>query len=363
MRNLMLAMALCLAAWLGRASAANDAPAPQVRPGQALQFPRDFGAHPGFHTEWWYVTGWLSSPGHAALGYQITFFRAATGQGEGNPSRFAPQQLIIGHAALSDPQLGKLAHAQKTARQGFGLAYANVGDTDLKLDDWQLRRAADGSYHASVTTPEFTLDLQLRPSQPMLLQGDNGFSRKGPQPAQASYYYSEPQLQVSGSLSRQGVTSAVTGGGWLDHEWSQQLMDRSASGWDWVGANLADGSSLMAFQMRGATGGKLWAHAVLRDASGKITQYQPEQVQFLPRRTWRSPRSGAVYPVAAAIALQKNASSIILETVPLQDDQELDARRSTGVVYWEGAVTIMRDGKAIGRGYLEMTGYDKPLKL
>jgi predicted secreted hydrolase len=48
---------------------------------------------------------------------------------------------------------------------------------------------------------------------------------------------------------------------------------------------------------------------------------------------------------------------------PLQPDQELDSRRSTGAVYWEGAVTVERDGRRLGRGYLELTGYVDPMKL
>jgi predicted secreted hydrolase len=48
---------------------------------------------------------------------------------------------------------------------------------------------------------------------------------------------------------------------------------------------------------------------------------------------------------------------------PLQDDQELDARSSTGAMYWEGAVRIEKDGVPAGNAYLEMTGYDVPIKL
>jgi predicted secreted hydrolase len=45
------------------------------------------------------------------------------------------------------------------------------------------------------------------------------------------------------------------------------------------------------------------------------------------------------------------------------EDQELDARSSTGTVYWEGAVRARQGEKEAGRGYLELTGYWKPLKL
>ncbi len=331
----------------------------QVTPEQSLAFPHDFGAHPDFRTEWWYATGWLETPDKKPLGFQITFFRFATDHDRANPSRFAPKHLIIAHAALSDPAVGKLRHDQKIAREGFGIVYAKQGNTDVRLNDWHFTRNADGRYQASVKARDFTFTLTLTPSQTPMLQGDDGYSRKGPKPEQASYYYSEPQLQVAGTVTRDGKELKVKGNAWLDHEWSTSSLDPDAAGWDWLGANLDDGSALMAFQIRGKNGDKLWAHAALRDASGRITRFQPEEVHFRPRRTWRSPHTNAVYPVATQI----QTGAIVWQLTPLQDDQELDSRQSTGAVYWEGAVTITRDGKSAGRGYLELTGYVKPLKL
>lgn len=348
--------------WLQLAWAAppSFAPVQPLPPGKTLTLPQDFGAHPDYRTEWWYATGWLTTADGKPLGFQVTFFRSATEHDRANPSAFAPKQLIIGHAALSDPAVGKLLHDQRSARAGFGLAYARVGDTDVKLDDWRMQRGADGSYDVTVAAREFTLQLRLKPTQAVLLQGDGGYSRKGPRPAQASYYYSQPQLQTSGFVTRgAGKREPVSGTTWLDHEWSSQVLDAEASGWNWVGANLDDGGALMAFEIRSKTGGKLWAHATLRDAKGKITAYAAHQVGFTPQAHWRSPRTNTDYPVATVLTTGATRWQI----KPLQDDQELDSRRSTGAVYWEGAVTISRDGVPAGRAYLEMTGYDKPMKL
>lgn len=352
----------CLAATFILFSTAAFAAPPQlaqVVPNKPLSFPRDFGAHPDFRTEWWYATGWLELPDGKPLGFQVTFFRSATDHDPANPSKFAPKQLIIAHAALSDPNVGKLLHDQRSAREGFGLAYARQGDTDVKLDDWRLVRQSDGQYQAEIPGRDFTLRLTLAPTQKPMLQGENGYSRKGPKPEQASYYYSEPHLRVSGSVLRDGKNLAVTGTAWLDHEWSTSVLDKDAAGWDWTGVNLDDGGALMAFQIRAKDGRKLWAHAALRDASGRVTQFKPDEVQFTTERTWRSPRTGAVYPVASTL----RTGAINWQLTPLQDDQELDSRQSTGAVYWEGAVGIHRDGKPAGRGYLELTGYVKPLKL
>jgi predicted secreted hydrolase len=339
--------------------AATPAYAPVV-PGRALAFPADFGAHPEFHTEWWYVTGWLRTPDGKPLGFQVTFFRSRTATDPANPSAFAPKQLIIGHAALSDPAVGHLLHDERSAREGFGLAWAKTSTTDLKLDDWRMVRTADGSYQVSVHARDLRFDLVLRPGQPVLLQGERGFSQKGPSVNNASYYYSEPQLKVSGSAARAGSAPvAVTGSAWLDHEWSSEALQPDAAGWDWIGANLDDGSAIMAFQIRAKQGGKLWAHATVRDPAGKVTQFAPGQVSFTPKARWKSPRTDAVYPVATDLTL----GAATWQIRPLQQDQELDSRRSTGAVYWEGAVTVLRNGVAAGHGYLELTGYVAPLKL
>jgi len=331
----------------------------QVDARTVLSFPRDFGAHPDFRTEWWYATGWLQTPDGKPLGFQITFFRSATEHARNNPSQFAPTQLIVAHAALSDPAIGKLQHDQRITRAGFDLAKVSESTTDIKLGRWAMRRETDGRYLVNLPARDFSFSLRLTPTQPLLLQGVNGYSRKGPKPEQASHYYSEPHLQVSGSIKRNGKSVAVSGSAWLDHEWSSTVLDPKAVGWDWVGANLDDGRALMAFRIRGSDGSSLWQHASLREKNGRLRQLDGNAIQFTPRRHWRSPRTQANYPVEISLQIDQQRWHLR----PLQDDQELDSRRSTGAVYWEGAVTLERDGRRDGRGYLEMTGYVKPLKL
>ena len=338
-----------------------DAPIPRypdVRPGVSLHFPADHGAHPDFRNEWWYITGWLDTGDGRQLGFQVTFFRTRPAAGERNPSAFAPKQILFAHAALSDPAIGKLLHAQRAFREGFGLAQAAVNDTNIVLEDWILKRGSDGIFHTKVGGRDFALDLAFAPSQPILLQGENGYSRKGPLATEASYYYSLPHLLVSGSVRRGGRNQPVTGRAWLDREWSSQYLDPRAVGWDWVGLNLDDGGALMAFQIRDASGHALWAGGSWRDASGVVTRFAPGDVAFTTIRRWRSPRTGAVYPVERVLAVRSRSGERRWRLTPLFDDQELDSRSAGGPVYWEGAV---RSPNA--RGYLELTGYFQPLKL
>ena len=332
---------------------------PAVTPGYEIQLPRDEGSHPLFKTEWWYVTGWVEDASGAPLGFQLTFFRSRTGIDDDNPSRFALRQVLIAHLAISDPRRGSLLHHEKSARPGFGLAEAAEGSLDVYIDDWQLRRDGDG-YIAVAGTADLQLDLKLQPQAPPLLQGERGFSQKGPSPSSASYYYSLPQLAVSGRIGIDGKDRSVRGVAWFDHEWSGAIVDERAQGWDWVGLNLDDGGALMMFQMRGAQDSELWAAAKWRVAGAtEGVSYEPDVVEWKPVRYWRSSRTGVRYP----IEWQVTVGDRVITLKPIMDDQENDARGSTGTIYWEGAVRAFEGDKPIGRGYLELTGYAAKIRL
>jgi predicted secreted hydrolase len=335
-----------------------DDPWPQVLPGQPLVFPRDHGAHPDFRTEWWYITGWLQARAERAIGVQITFFRSRTRHDRRNPSRFAPVQLLFAHGALASPERGRLAHAERSARAGFGLATYSERDLELAIGDWRLWRTPEDRIAARLHDPAFDLDLLFSPVGPPVLQGEAGFSRKGPEPTQASWYYSRPQLVVSGRIRGPDRSPGreVTGRAWLDHEWSSEILDRQAAGWDWVGLNFDNGSALMAFRIRRRDGGVLWSHARWI-VSGKPTS--TPSPEFTPLRLWRSPRTDASWPVA----MRLRVGSRLLQLEPLFDDQEIDASASTGTVYWEGAVRVLEAGRQVGAGYLELTGYAGSLSL
>ena len=328
-----------------------------VVPGYRIQFPRDEGSHPDFRIEWWYITGWLNEPARP-LGFQITFFRARPSLKHDNPSAFNPRQIMVAHAALSDPAHGRLLHAQRAAREGFALAGADSGRTRVWIDDWRLHQEGR-IYRAWIPTHEFSIDLVLDAVQPPLLQGDNGFSRKGPAPESASYYYSLPQLKVEGDVTRGGKKLRVAGSAWLDHEWSSQYLEKGATGWDWIGINLSDGAALMAFRMRDRHGGPYWAGGALRRADGSRRVFSPTDIRFTPRREWRSARTGTSYPVSWVV----RAGDLELAIEPLFDDQEHDTRASSGTIYWEGAVRALRAGKPVGLGYLELTGYWRRMEL
>jgi predicted secreted hydrolase len=338
--------------------AADTAAFAQVLPGVKLEFPRDYGSHPEYGVEWWYLTGWLSTERHEQLGFQVTFFRTRIAASQDNPSAFAARQLLIAHCAISDPAHGHLWQDQRIRRAGQGLAQAQSDDTKVWIDDWQLEHT-DNAYRTHIAAEDFALQLVLRSTQAVMLNGVDGFSQKGPATSSASYYYSQPQLQVSGTIERAAHADAVTGSAWLDHEWSSQYLDPSVDGWDWIGLNFNDGGALMAFRMRDHQGKTYWAAGTLRDAHGQTHTLSADQLELTARRQWRSPRTGVSYPVSWQVRVGEQ--TWVLE--PLLDDQENDTRLSTGAIYWEGAVRVGAHGQNVGQGYLELTGYEKPLTL
>ncbi len=332
---------------------------PDVRSGASIAFPRDHGSHPDFRTEWWYVTGWTTDASGVDRGVQVTFFRNRPGLAESSGSAFAPRELLFAHAAIADARRGAGScttsgpRAQASASRRLRRRRPTFASTTGRSFETATATGPASRRATSRSTYGF------RATQPVLLQGERGVSRKGPLPGQASGYYSVPQLDADGTIAVEGRTLAVSGRAWLDHEWSSSYLAPAAAGWDWIGVNLDDGAALMAFRMRGRDGGTFWAGGTLRDASGRVRTYAPHEVAFAPGRTWRSPRTGVVYPVTFDVRVADFA--IALE--PLMDDQELDARGSVGIVYWEGAVRVRGSGGLGGRGYLELTGYGDPLVL
>ncbi|MFO1220073.1 MAG: lipocalin-like domain-containing protein [Burkholderiaceae bacterium] len=358
-------LALLPAAAAAAPGADDDEP---VRAGRVLRFPRDHGAHPRARIEWWYATGWLDGP-EGPIGFQVTFFRSRTGLAEKLGSRFAPRQLLFAHAAISEIAARRHLQAQQAARWSGDpdapAAVAATHDTGLRLGRWLMGRDGEpggGRYRAQVGGGDAPFDLQLtlQATQPLLLQGDAGHSRKGPQPQQASHYYSLPQLAAQALLQLGGRRLELRGRAWLDHEWSDELMPADAVGWDWAGINLADGGALTAFRLRTREGAPLWAGGSHRSGDGRLRIFGPADVRFTALRHWASPATLARYPVAWR--LETPAGEHQLQA--LLDAQELDGSASTGAVYWEGLSELRDDGgRAIGRGYLEMTGYARPLTL
>ena len=377
-RHLVLGVgSLLLPPWPAEAQAtepnrAEPAAAALVLRPRRLVFPRDHGTHNETRTEWWYLTGSAQDTAGRAFGFQVTFFRSRVDGTQALPGRLAARQLLFAHAAITDVQAGKLWHDQRIARWNgepptAGLAggrgvFASAQDTHVQLRNWFIQRQASGAYRTRISGDTIDIDISAIPTQPLLLQGDNGFSRKGPDPAQASFYVTQPQLAVQGQLSVGSQRFQVHGTAWLDHEWSETLLHPEAVGWDWIGMNLFNGDSLTAFRLRRADGSPVWAGGSFRAAQSPATRaFAPETVTFTPLRSWTSPRTRAVYPVEWRVSTPGATHYTVKALI---DQQELDSSQSTGTVYWEGLSDLFDEqSQHVGRGYLEMTGYAQRLVL
>ncbi len=323
---------------------------------RTFHFPQDHAAHPGFRNEWWYVTGNLQTDSGRHFGYQVTFFRIAmTPQQPASESVWATNQVWMAHVALTDVDTGEHLHDQRFARGAARLAGQADQPFRVWLEDWQIvgNGSGDFPWAIGVKTGDFTLNLQLRPDKPPILQGDHGLSQKSSEPGNASYYYSITRLQTLGDIWRGNEHFTVSGHSWLDREWSTSALGADQAGWDWFSLQLQDGHDLMFYRLRrksGETDPHSAGRWVLPDAATE--SLAADDVTLKPLRYWQA-ESGAAYPVVWEMYLPRQQRHWRIEA--LVDDQLMQGN----VTYWEGAVRILdvETGQLLGYGYLEMSGY------
>ena len=327
-----------------------------------LHFPEDFGPHPNYQTEWWYYTGNLETGDGRHFGFQLTFFRRALLPLEAQPNRnsvWAATQVYMAHFALTDVKDQHYQAFERISRGAAGLAGAQAVPFQVWLDDWSVAGNGAGRYKLHAAQDSLTIDLELSDVKGPILQGDQGYSQKGPQPGQASYYYSLTHLASEGIIHVNGQSFAVKGPSWMDHEFSTSALAKDQVGWDWFALQLDDGGELMVYQIRQSDGspdpfsGGTWI-----SADGTTRHLNREDFRIKVEDTWKSPHSGALYP--SRWVLKVPGLAIRLDIEPYLADQELNVSYS----YWEGAVHFRgeRSGQLItGDGYIELTGYARPM--
>jgi predicted secreted hydrolase len=323
-----------------------------------FSFPRDHGPHPEFRTEWWYYTGNLRATGGRHVGFELTFFRHALAPGVvARASAWGTTQMYVAHFAVTDTEAGRFHAYARSSRGALGLAGAEGQPFRVWLEDW----FAEGQGPAGLPMRLFAaedgtaIDLRLDSSKPVVLQGERGLSPKGPEPGNASYYYSLTRLTARGTVRLDGLSLPVEGLAWMDREWSTSALGRQLAGWDWFALQMDDGRDLMLFQLRARDGSiDPRSAGTLVDPRGGTLPLARDDVRIEVLATWRSPRSGVTYP--ARWRLVDASRDLVLEVTPRMADQEL----MVGTRYWEGAVLVQgRAGSraVTGRGYVELVGY------
>jgi predicted secreted hydrolase len=327
---------------------------------RAFDFPADHGAHPGYRSEWWYFTGNLAAADGRHFGFQLTFFRFALAPGAAErASAWATNQAWMAHLTVTDSAGRRFHAAERLARGALGLAGAEAAPFRVWLGDWEAKAVESGAdiypLQLSARAEDFAIDLTLTSAKPLVLQGEDGWDRKGPEPGNASYYYSYTRLVARGQLNIGGAPIDVGGSVWMDREWGSSALGPDLAGWDWCALQLSDGSELMLYRLRHKDGrASAFSKAAVIEPNGERRSYAADEFSFEPRRWWTSPKTKVKYPVAWSIELP--AEGLTLAVEPGLDDQELDLT----VRYWEGAVTASgrdRDGALRAEGYLELAGY------
>jgi predicted secreted hydrolase len=265
----------------------------------------------------------------------------------------------MAHMTVTDSGGRQFHAAERLARGALGLTGAQAAPFRVWLGDWEATAEGSGvdiyPLRLIARDEAFAIDLTLTTAKPLVLQGENGWDRKGPELGNASYYYSYTRLIASGQLKINGAAVDVSGSAWMDREWSSSALGPELAGWDWCALQLSDGSELMLYRLRHKDGrASAFSKAAVIRPDGERRSYGEGEFAFEPRRWWTSPRTNVKYPVAWSIELP--AEELSLEIEPRLDDQELDLT----VRYWEGAVRASgqaRSGALRADGYLELAGY------
>lgn len=328
-----------------------------AEPSRGLALPADHVSHPDYKIEWWYYTGNLDTAEGRRFGYQLTFFRVGVNEQPPNASRWALRDLHMAHFAVSDLRAGRFHVFDRLQREGAGWAGAATDRYRVWNGQWSVGANADGSHQLQARDPDtgIAIDLHLTNTTRWVMHGDGGYSRKGREPANASEYYSLPRLITDGRVTVDGVRYDVRGASWMDHEFGSSVLEADQIGWDWFGLQLEDGRDLMLYQMRRRDGSRdPFSSGSLVSPDGHTVHLSRDDYTLDVRDTWRSPRTGVVYPIRWHVTIP--GQRLAFDVGAAMPDQELHTPRSTGVTYWEGAVDV-RNG-ARGRGYMELTGYN-----
>ncbi|HXM93158.1 MAG TPA: lipocalin-like domain-containing protein [Candidatus Dormibacteraeota bacterium] len=334
-------------------------------PGYKYEFPRDYFNHADFQTEWWYYTGNLIAKDGHHFGFELTFFRQAVRRDSAKASAWDMQDLFLADLALSDLNGGHFYHSERTNRSGPSLAGVSQPDGRIWNGNWQIQWQGDVQTLLAIDD-RFQLRLTLRPEKPPVIHGENGLSQKAEGRGRASHYISLTRIGITGSVDLAGTKFDVTGTSWMDHEFFTNQLEANQTGWNWLSLQMDDRTELMLFHIRRKDGSiDPFSAGTFIDAQGQSTHLRAGDFNLQPAAaTWTSPNTQAAYPIRWKIAIPK--LGIQLEANTSLASQELTGKTKLWPNYWEGAIAISgkhNNQPVAGVGYLEMTGYDRPVRL
>ncbi len=335
-------------------------------PGYHYEFPKDHFNHPDYQTEWWYFTGnVIAADGHR-FGFELTFFRQGVNRNTDVGGAWDIQDIYLAHLALSDIDGNKFYHTERMNRAGPGIAGVDAVQQKIWNGNWNVVWSANGDLHLNALNADFDYSLLLHPEKPPVIHGENGVSQKAEGAGKASHYISFTRLKTTGTVHLNQKSYQVSGLTWMDHEFFTHSLGTNQVGWDWLSIQLADNSEIMLYQIRRTDGSAdPYSSGTYTDAHGKSTPLTASDFILRPDgETWRSPTTSANYPIRWRISIPKFGIALQAQTDLKQ--QEISGQSRIAPSYWEGAIRLTGQkgtDSLQGVGYLEMTGYDRPINL
>ena len=333
-------------------------------PGYEFAFPRDHGSHPQYRTEWWYYTGHLRTAGGRRYGFEVTFFRAGVergGQADDKPTPWDLHDVMPAHFAITDVEGKDFRYYEKLNRASPFTADAAEGRLDVFNESWRAMTNPDGSWRLIAKEKNDAIDLTLRTRKPPAIHGQDGVSVKAQGVGFASHYYSMTRLEAVGTINGQ----RATGQAWMDHEFGSAVLRENQQGWDWYAIQLDNDAELMLYVIRRTDGTPdLTSSGSLVASDGRVIPIRREQMRITALSRWKSPKSGATYPMGWRVELP--TFNVTLNVRPLRKEQELITGSSTRITYWEGACDVSGSFGGVsvrGDAYVEMTGYDHSFRM
>lgn len=327
-----------------------------------VKLPEDLFAKPDVQTEWWYYTGHCKTTSGREFGFELVFFKRRTDRDRIGvmPVSAIANPMYFAHFAISDitRQVFRYEHIRSFDKPLDTPVKMSSTSCDLRLGDWTLREVAGKHILHATLGDDLEFDAVLEPTKTIVLNGDNGsgIAQKG---AGASVHFSFTRMKVNGRLRNGGDGEEFTGSAWMDREFGAW----GEGEWDWFSVQFDDETELMIYQFKTESGmmdGESTGTFV--DVDGNCKYLKRQDFDIETTGSWTS-RDGAVYPSGWRVRVEK--LDIDIEIKPLIDDQELDTRGSTMIVYWEGACAVSGSKAAAnisGKAYVELVGYDRSHK-
>jgi predicted secreted hydrolase len=330
-----------------------------------VQLPRDLYAHREAQTEWWYYTGHMRTESGRRFGFELVFFKRRTDLDRFGiiPLRLIANPLYLAHFAITDESRKTFRYEHRKSTGGaFDLpARASQQRYDLRLGNWTVREANGAHTLRATMADDLIFEATLRSQKPAVLNGHEGVGVSFKDEGEASRYFSLTRLQAEGRITWHGLTEKFTGNAWMDREFGTWRTTENQKGWDWFSVQLETGAEVMVYHLRDAAGQPApFSSGTFVDAGGKWSHLAREDFSLEVLGHWRSPHTGANYPSGWRLRVPRFGVDVLVQ--PVLQDQELDTRGTTMIVYWEGACTVHgRHGneQTEGRAFAELVGYDR----